>query len=74
MSDAPKMKLHYLVKLIVKDPTIDRIVINTVGVCRRLDEMHRRQQEAIARKTSNDELVNHAINLVLLKFNRYAID
>ena len=36
--------------------------------------MHRRQQEAIARKTSNDELVNHVVNLVLLKFNRYAID
>ena len=30
MSDAPKMKLHHLVELIVKDPTIDRIVINTV--------------------------------------------
>ena len=68
------MKLHNLVELMVKDPSVDSMMFNALSMHQHLDNIHRRQEEAVRYKTSNNKLAKHAAKLALLKFTGRVVD
>ena len=67
--DVTKIELHNLVKLIHKDKDAGIFSLDTVEICRRLDNLRCYQEEAIEYRSTEEDLVKYAKKLVLSKFN-----
>ena len=74
VSEVPRIKLHNLVELLVKDPIVDPLQLNTTGVMHRLEIVHQKYKDALARKGRDDKLIRCIVKLLLLKFNRQIIN
>ena len=69
-----KMKLHNLVELLVKDPTVNPYDINAIGVRHRLDRVNSMRKDTQTKKKSDEDLVKYVVKLLLPKFNRRIVD
>ena len=74
LARVPKMKLHNLVELLVKDLTVNLSDINAISIQCRLDRVNRMCKDVQAKKGSDEELVKYAVKLLLPKFNGCIVD